>query len=184
MADISKIKLPTVEDPYDICDTISRAELVELVDGGAKNLAPNTATSGTASNVTFTVNSDGTVTANGTANIAAWFKIADGLTLTAGTYVISGGEVVNSVVNVRVVFATGTTASTIIADSNGASSTMTLSSSTTANVYIRMSTGRTANNVLVKPMICTKAAWDISQEYVPYRPSYQELYNMIKSLQT
>ncbi|MBQ9898122.1 MAG: hypothetical protein IJM44_01545 [Ruminococcus sp.] len=152
-----------------------RAALVELVDGGAKNLAPNTATSGTASNVVFTVNSDGTVIANGTASTAAWFEITGSITLPAGAYVISGGEVVDSVVNVRVVLATNTSSSDIIADSNGEATTFTLDSSTTANVYIRMSTGRTANNVVVKPMLCTKAAWDTSQTYQPYRKNLAEL---------
>ena len=32
-------------------------------------------------------------------------------------------------------------------------------------------------------MVCSKAAWDISQAYQPYRPSYQELYDMVQALQ-
>lgn len=32
-------------------------------------------------------------------------------------------------------------------------------------------------------MICSKAEWDISQAYQPYRPSYQELYEMVQALQ-
>lgn len=39
------------------------------------------------------------------------------------------------------------------------------------------------NNLLIEPMVCTKAAWDISHAYQPYRPSYQELYDMVKALQ-
>lgn len=150
---------------------------------GSKNLTPNTASSGTVSDVAFTVNKDGTVKANGTASAATWFKIADNLTLPAGKYVISGGEVVSGNVNVRVVLSPEQLAASIIADSNGNSYTFTLSSETTANVYVRMSTGRTANNVLVKPMICTKDMWDISQEYVPYIPTNRELYEMILALQ-
>ena len=33
-------------------------------------------------------------------------------------------------------------------------------------------------------MICTDADWQISQAIVPYRPSYQEMYNMILALQS
>ena len=43
-----------------------QAELVELVDTGAKNLLKITAQSQTVSGVTFTVNNDGTITVNGT----------------------------------------------------------------------------------------------------------------------
>ena len=32
-------------------------------------------------------------------------------------------------------------------------------------------------------MVCSKAAWDISQTYQPYRPSYQELYERILALE-
>lgn len=32
-------------------------------------------------------------------------------------------------------------------------------------------------------MICTKVAWDISHAYQPYRPSYQELYEMVIAIQ-
>lgn len=168
---------------------ISTGDLYGLADNawvkqdGSKNLVPNTASSGTVSGVDFTVYKDGTVKANGTANAATWFKIADSLTLPAGKYVISGGEVVSGNVNVRVVLSPEQLAASIIADSNGASYTFTLNSETTANVYVRMSTGRTANNVLVKPMICYKSLWDASHEYVPYTPTNRELYDMIRALQ-
>ena len=150
--------------------------IIELVDSGFKNRVINSATDDTVEGVDFTVNSDGTVIADGTATTAAWFKIMDNLTLPAGTYRISGGEVVSGTVNVRVVYATTPTAADIIADSNGDSSSFTLSSSTTASVYIRMSTGRTADRVLVKPMICTKAAWDMSSVYEPGVLSLPENY--------
>lgn len=32
-------------------------------------------------------------------------------------------------------------------------------------------------------MVCSKAAWDISETYQPYRPSYQELYERILALE-
>lgn len=50
-------------------------------------------------------------------------------------------------------------------------------------VFVRVEAG-TAVDVTFKPMICTKAAWDISQTYQPYRPSYQALYEMVLALQS
>ena len=46
---------------------------------------------------------------------------------------------------------------------------------TGSNIAIVVKEGQTANNLVFKPMICSKADWDISQQYVPYRPSYDEL---------
>lgn len=181
---VQPAELETDQDRQDVLEAEDRAALAELVDSGAKNLAPNTATSDTVSGVEFTVNTDGSVLANGTANTAAWFQTADSITLPAGNYVISGGDVVSGVVNTRFVLSTSTTSGSIIADSMGASAEFTLTESTTANLYVRMSTGRTADNVIVYPMLCTKAAWDISQVFVPYRPSWQEMYDMILALQS
>ncbi len=39
------------------------------------------------------------------------------------------------------------------------------------------------SNDFTNVMICTEAAWKISQAYQPYRPSWQEMYNMILALQ-
>ena len=41
-----------------------------------------------------------------------------------------------------------------------------------------------SNPIVFKPMICTKADWDVSQKFVPYAPSNRELYEMILALQT
>lgn len=61
-----------------------------LNDVGAKNLLPNKATSQTVSGVTFTVNSDGTIRAVGTATSAILFDISIKPTLADGTYILSG----------------------------------------------------------------------------------------------
>ena len=58
--------------------------------GGGKNLLPNNATSATASNVTYTVNSDGTIAASGTSSGWNGLRIAT-ITLAAGSYIISSG---------------------------------------------------------------------------------------------
>ena len=92
-----------------------RASLAEVVDSGAKNLLKRTAigSSWTDDNVTFTLNSDGSITINSTG------------TITANRY-----------------FA-----------------------------YFALA-GNAISNVKVYPMICTKAAFDVSNKFVPYRPNY------------
>lgn len=44
-------------------------------------------------------------------------------------------------------------------------------------------TAGTYSNIRIKPMICTKAAWDISHAYQPYRPSYDEIIARIEALE-
>ena len=58
--------------------------------GGNMNLLSSTATSQTLNGVTFTVNNDGTVIANGTATANANFIFIDNLSLSGGTYTLSG----------------------------------------------------------------------------------------------
>ena len=55
---------------------------------------------------------------------------------------------------------------------------------TTTGIYIQLTVRPTfTGTITFRPMLCTKAAWNISHAYVPYLPSYQELYEMVKALQ-
>lgn len=67
--------------------------------GGGKNLLQNTATTQTVSGVTFTVNSDGTVSVSGTATATAKLEI-NRVTLPEGSYIVSGGINGNCYINV------------------------------------------------------------------------------------
>ena len=40
-----------------------------------------------------------------------------------------------------------------------------------------------AQTITIKPMVCTGAAWKMSQKYVPYRPSYDEIVARIEALE-
>lgn len=56
----------------------------------------------------------------------------------------------------------------------------------THNVFTKLANrmvGATMDGVVFKPMLCTKAAWGISHQYVPYRPSYDELIARIEVLE-
>ena len=53
---------------------------------------------------------------------------------------------------------------------------------TTNGFRLFVRSGTVVDNVVLKPMICSKAAWDISQTFVPYCPTLPELYAMIQAL--
>lgn len=157
------------------------AALVEIVDGGAKNLMKNTAVSQSVNGVEFTVNSDGTVTANGTATANAIFYLTNLQSLSNGL-ILSGtpstGSIASFCMQVR------TDAQNVLMNEYGGGATIANTDQMrTYRFCIRIANGYTADNLIFKPMLCTKAAWDISQTYQPYRPSYQELYDMVKDMQ-
>ena len=112
-----------------------------------KNLLENTHATGstTTNGMTFTVNSDGTITLNGTATALTWFVFRPAqLDLPDGTYTISlqgGTDGDIGVYNDKF----GNTAL-------GSSTTRTITSAS-GNVSLRVASGATASNLTVKPMI-------------------------------
>lgn len=149
--------------------------LVEEVNGGW-NLLNNVATSQTVSPFVITVNSDKSVLVQTTGTIPSnsFFEIGY-VTLSAGTYVLSGGYSDAC----RVQDWDGTYKS-------GANpTTFTLSATTTLRICIRVSTAfSSAEGVLIKPMIVTKALYDKGAiNYVPYALSNVELTAAIQALQ-
>lgn len=147
------------------------AALVEVENKGAKNLFPNNAASQTVGGVTFTVNSDGSITANGAKTNNDWFILSTDNKLKADTYVLSSGLTPQSDMNIRVIITTTNILGSAIMATEGERQVhiKQLTSDYTGLYYaIRISSGATVNNIVFKPMICTKAEWDISQDYVPY----------------
>ena len=130
-----------------------------------KNLLQNTATSQTINGVTFTVNSDGSVTCNGTATQTAVYILNNTFSLEPGTYNLTGcpaggGYVDKYKMDVVVSpIAYGT--------DKGDGSSFTLSSALTNALYrIIIYAGQTCNNLTFYPMI-RKA--DIEDDtYEPY----------------
>ena len=153
------------------------AALVELVDGSAKNLLKNDA----ASQSTVVVNPDGTMTINGTNSGSVNLEISVSTVLPAGDYVLSAGDIVSSVyLTARI--ATGGDQYTCTGPTKFVSFHLDAETQI-ERIYLFINSGTAISNLTVKPMICTEAAWKISQAYQPYRPSYQELYEMVKALQ-
>ena len=178
----------------DIAD--DKAALAEIIDGGPKNVLEfseigtnnshgSTFTSG---GVSWTLNSDFTVTATRTEasatdsscnlRIDTGSLYVDGYC--TGGYVLSGcpeggGEDTYSLRALRGddYRVTDTGDGIVLPDK-----------ATSTDIYINMLFDKEFDGTITfSPMICSKAAWDISHAYHPYRPSYQALYDMVKALQ-
>lgn len=170
----------------------SKSALIELVDGGAKNRLPfndlaviramNTGgtwvdNAYTWNGVTFTINSDFSVTVDGTAtggNAVLVLSRTGGFSIEEGSWVLSGCPEGGSGSTYNIAIA-GTVSDT------GNTAEFTAVTSKLVRLYIV--SGTTADGLIFKPMVCSKAEWDISQAYQPYRPSYQELYERILALE-
>ena len=173
-----------------------RAVLVEIVDSGAKNvlnyteIGTNSSHGSTFTNngVTFTLNSDGSITAarveSSTADSSCNLRISTGSLYVddycTGEYVLSGcptggGESTFSIRALR--------GDTYRVTDTGDGALLPSKESST-NIYINMLYNKDYDSAITfKPMICTKAAWDISQQYVPYKPGYDELIARIEALE-
>lgn len=160
--------------------TDDEAALVEIVDGGDKNkLLYNGigAKQGNAANITFTYNSDGSITVNGsvdsTGNAYVYLQL-NGSSINAhgepdfctGDFVLSGCPKNGNGLSLRT---TGTGYDTS-SDTGEGVVINPASSGVTVRIVIMVAKGNTVSNLTVKPMICTKAAWQVSQTYEPYKP--------------
>lgn len=143
-----------------------------------KNLLENTATTQTINGVTFTVNDDGSVTANGTATANTGFKLCEEiLNVKAGVeYILSGSpKIANCRLDIRknntmykdcqVLTGFGVTVNEVLDGGHGAS--FIPNEDTTVYAFIRISSGVTLNNVTFYPML--RLASDTDDTYQPYQ---------------
>lgn len=152
-------------------------EIDYAINTGSKNLFPITATSQTLGGITFTVNSDGTITANGTKTNNDWFYLSTGNSLAAGTYILSSGLAPQSDTNVRLIITTENSLGSAIMGTEGERQVHTkqLASDYTGLYYaIRIASGKTVNNLTFKPMI--RRAEITDDTFQPYAPTNRELY--------
>lgn len=180
------------QDSLETAEAADRAALVELIDGAAKNRLPfsdlatiKTMNTGgtwdgnayTWNGVTFTINSDFSVSADGTAtggNAVLVLSRTGGFSIEEGSWVLSGCPEGGSGTSYNIAIA-GTVSDT------GSTAEFTSVSAKLVRLYVL--SGVTVDRLVFKPMVCSKAAWKISQRYQPYRPSYQELYERILALE-
>lgn len=135
-----------------------------------KNLLFPTASQKTGDGVTFTIDNEiGIVIANGTANGDNVIRLSKALytTLTDGIYILSGCPMGGS----------STTYGMDVTRQPGAAMRdygegveFEIGNSDYLTYYPRIVIfdGYTANNLIFYPMICTKEAWTLSHEFVPY----------------
>jgi len=173
--------------PYALSNPELTASAIEVVDNGAKNKLPITVSSQVVGEAVFTVNADNSISVYTTATTTALRSITL-VQATDNLYVYST-DIVSGVPStdkdVVIQFGIGTSGNIKNVEPSvgyiaaGASGYMRY-----MQLIIRSGVSIPQTKPLIfKPMICTKAAWDTSQSYQPYRPSYQELYEMVKALQ-
>lgn len=160
-------------------EVADRAALVEVVDGKDKNRFPfnnldtikaqNTGgtwvdNTYTWNGVTFTINEDFSITVNGTAtggNGVLVLSEPGGFSIEEGNWVLSGCPEGGSSTSYSISIAT------TVSDT-GASAQFTSCSAKLVRLYVIE--GTTVTNLTFKPMVCSKADWDISQKYIPNKP--------------
>lgn len=134
-----------------------------------KNLLKNTATSQEVNGVTFTVNEDGSITANGTAtDIIRNPQIAD-ITLVAGEkYILSGGVDDNR----KIVFYYYADHTQLDVESKGGEVEFTAPVTGVYRAYVWTKSGETYNNLTFYPML--RRAEITDDTYEPYREPVSE----------
>lgn len=153
------------------------AALVELVDGGAKNLLDWTATS---SVMTITDNGDGTFTASGTPAAVQSIELMRIYNHAGEKFVLSGCPSGGSQSNGYSLLVANQAGSMIGADEGSGYAFTAPGNEDYFRVYVRFRPNQTYTNLLFKPMVCSEAAWSISHKFVPYCPTLPELYAMVQ----
>ena len=153
--------LVTIENPDEVIDlkslTVDLEPIQDLngydkpwVGGAGKNKLPNTATITTVGGITFTIDEEGVVTANGTATADAYLHIADGVPLVSGqTYTLSG---VVTASQTAYMYLEESVSSSWRARDYGSGATFSAPTNS-VNAVIRIASGTTVNNAIFKPMI-------------------------------
>jgi len=160
-------------------DDKSNSALVELVDGGPKNKLSVGIPTSVPTGLSCTRNTDGTYTVSGTLTSAN--SITFNIGAIEGDLVLSGcPEGGGNETYLLRITKSGSQVTGSVDTGNG-SDVFTMNGTGYA-LNIRFAAG-TYTDVVFKPMICTKAEWNISQQYAPYRPSYQELYERVVALE-
>lgn len=173
----------TNEDKAQI--SANSASIAAVANRGSKNLLKIAATTQTVNGVTFTVNSDSTVTANGTntGTGSATFMIVpntQAILIPDGNYYLSGCPEGGSIDTFDLrwyQYSTGKSAYNM-----GGDTLVTKSGNTgKSNIAIVVKAGQTVDNVVFKPMLRDASIED--DTYQQYTPTNRELYEMILALQ-
>lgn len=157
-----------------------RAALAEIIDAGSKNLIhfnyPDNFVG-----LTFTKNNDGSVTVNGTVTSTGYLVANEIPSVSPDTeLVLTGCPAGGGGASYFIVVETREPTQYYIDIGNGWSGKI---GGTINDVRIVFFQGAVVDNLTFKPMLCTAVDYTISPKFVPYRPSYQSLYEMVQTLQ-
>lgn len=144
-----------------------------LAHNGQKNLLVTTSTTTTVNGVTYTVNSDGTVTANGTATAASEFPLTEGINSAewAGR-ILSGCPSGGSSSTYRIFEQVYGSPWSYLANDYGDGVTLPTTTYNSIRFVLRVENGVTVSNLVFRPMI--RDARIASDEFVPYPSNIHE----------
>lgn len=147
----------------------TQAEVNDIVNVlGAKNLLPNMATTQEINGITFTINSDGSITVNGTATANAELDIATNVPLN-GDFILSDAIAGESGHYWAFANVDSGARQYILTETE-----MPITVSTKLDYFrVKVFSGETVSNVTFKPMIRLASITD--DTYVPYVPTNKEL---------
>lgn len=175
ITDEEREKLAVLEN-YDDSEVKSQIALNRSTLGyQRKNLLKNAAVSQTIRGMTFTVNKDGSVTANGTATATADISISTKSPILNGDYTLTccpAGGSADSYRTIARIYDSEDNPLTATLIDTGEGLTVTGSDDSYINVIIRISSGVTAENLTFRPML--RYAEITDGTYEPYKPSVEE----------
>ena len=146
---------------------------------GAKNLLLNTLSSATYNNITFTHNSDDSITITGTSTVWTQTNINDNFKLPSGTYVMSTDTALTS--DMYLTLRDIDSSTTVRNLNNDKESTpFTVTDSQNLLLYVGLNAG--TYNITIKPMLRPASIED--DTYVPYSMTNRELTDNISNVYT
>ena len=139
--------------------------------GGGKNKLKPPASGTTSANVTFTVNADGTITANGTSNgnadlyfVGASSTYEDAV-IPSGAYILTCEGIADNAASRLFVVENGGNVIAAVSPTNPTQS-VTLDSTKTYRIFLRIQNGGSVSNAVFKPMIRLSSIAD--DTFAPY----------------
>lgn len=160
------------------------SEVNEVVNNlGAKNMLPNNATSQVIAGITYTINSDGSITISGTSTASNGIVLSSNQLLHKGTYKTTTGQTQEEDSD-AFIYVQDTNTQRVISRSNDLEvpSQFTLANDTLVNYGVWVDVGKTVN-VTIYPMVRPASIAD--DTYAPYAQTNKELTdNLTASNQT
>ena len=158
----------TAFEPYSNICPISGHTSIDTNRTG-KNLLvyPYRATSATINGITFTANSDGSVTANGTTSAQAVFTLHASMNLVDGDYILTGGIDTSKFIALGYFDSDSATAETRANATTSSGARFSSHQGRVTYVQIVINANQTVNNLVFKPMI--RLATETDSSYEPYQ---------------